>query len=91
MKLIKINGCDVFKVSDNKTSEEIKAIIEEKIKNNTYEESIKFIPQLEEIEYYTGFRIDVEKYSDGDNINIYGDNGLLVLDIVETNTITELI
>ena len=90
MKLIEYNSSILFKVSDNKTSEEIKDIIKNKIKNNTYEENIKFIPQLEDIEYFTGFSINVNKYSDGDTIEIYGDNGLLELDIIDVKTIKEL-
>jgi|TARA_R100000084_G_C4634487_1_gene140239 hypothetical protein len=90
MKLIEHNSRILFKVSDNKTSEEIKDIIKNKIENNTYEEDIKFIPQLEDIEYLTGFSINVSKYADGDTINIYGDNGLLELDIIDVKTIKEL-
>jgi hypothetical protein len=90
MKLIEHNSRILFKVSDNKTSEEIKNIIKNKIENNTYEENIKFIRQLEDIEYFSGFSIDVSKYSDGEVINIYGDNGLLMLDIIDVKTIKEL-
>lgn len=91
MKLIEYNGIILFKISGDKTSEKIKDIIENKINNNTYEENIQFLPQLDEIEYFTGLSIDICKYSDGDTIQIYGDNGLLELDIIDIKKIKELI
>ena len=90
MKLIECNGNTLFKVSGNKTSEKIKDIIEHKINNNTYVENIQFLPQLDEIEYFSGFSINVCRYSDEDTIQIFGDNGLLELNIIDIKTIKEL-
>ena len=90
MKLIEYNGNTLFKVSGNKTSEKIKDIIEHKLNNHTYVENIQFLPQLDEIAYFSGFSINVCKYSDEDTIQIFGDNGLLELDIIDIKTIKEL-
>ena len=82
----------LFKVSNqNITNELIKDIIKSKIENNNYKDNIKFIDGLDEIEYHTGFSIDLGGYDGNNNIiTISGDNGLIELNITDLNTIKEL-
>tara|TARA_R110000824_G_scaffold256095_1_gene445015 strand:+ start:49 stop:327 length:279 start_codon:yes stop_codon:yes gene_type:complete len=92
MKLIIDNDNNIVcKVSKNITNKEIKDIIKDKILNNSYKQAIKFINGLDEIEYHTGFSIDLGGY-DGENniITIHGDNGLIDLEIIDLKTIKEL-
>ena len=95
MKLIINDNNEIlFKVSRNITNEQIKREIQYTIENSSYKKAIKFINWLDEIEYHTGFSINLRKYNDdiydNDIIEIYGDNGLIELQIIELDTIKEL-
>ena len=92
MKLITDDNNNIlFKVSKNITNEQIKNIIKDKILNSSYKKAIKFINGLDDIEYHTGFSINLKKYGDdNDTIEIYGDNGLIELKIIELKNIKEL-
>ena len=95
MKLIINDNNEIlFKVSQNITNEQIKREIQYTIENNSYKENIEFINGLDEIEYHTGFSINLREYNDdiydNDIIEIYGDNGLIELQIIELDTIKEL-
>ena len=95
MKLIINDNNEIlFKVPRNITNEQIKREIQYTIENSSYKKAIKFINGLDEIEYHTGFSINLRKYNDdiydNDIIEIYGDNGLIELQIIELDTIKEL-
>ena len=92
MKIITDNKNNIlFKISKNINNNEIRHIIKNKIEDNTYIENIEFLPELDDIEYWS-CKFDVwSPYNDNDGtIYISGGNGLIELNIVEIENIKEL-
>ena len=93
--------CKVFK---NRTNEEIRREIKKSIWNmNIIKRSAKrpknwikndiFIKGIDEIDINNGFSVELwyDEQEGNNTIQIYGDNGLIELEIINLNTITELI
>ena len=93
--------CKVFK---NRTNEEIRREIKKSIWNmNIIKRSAKrpknwikndiFIKGIDEIDINNGFSVELwyDEQEGNNTIQIYGDNGLIELEIINLNTIKELI
>ena len=93
--------CKVFK---NRTNEQIRREIKKSVWNmNIIKRSAKrpknwikndiFIKGIDEIDINNGFSVELwyDEQEGNNTIQIYGDNGLIELEIINLNTITELI
>ena len=87
--------CKTSLINNEDIKEEIKKQIEKMIfldsiysDNNYVIKSLKH--ELRELDLYNKFDIELYKYGNQDMIYIYGDNGLLELEIVEIENIIEL-
>ena len=99
MKLIIDNKnniiCKTSLINNEDVKEEIKKQIEKMIfedsidSNNNY--GIKSLKdELRELDLYNKFDIELYKYDNQDMVYIYGDDGLLELEIVEIENIIDL-
>ena len=99
MKLIIDNKnniiCKTSLINNEDIKEEIKKQIEKMIfedsidSNNNY--GIKSLKdELRELDLYNKFDIELYKYDNQDMVYIYGDDGLLELEIVEIENIIDL-
>jgi len=91
MKLIiDHNNEIVFKTT--KSIEQIKTYIEE-LGNKDIMKLIDMFEGLSEIDPYNAFSVDIYKdagYNNRNEISIYGDNGIITLEILELNKINNI-
>ena len=95
MKLITDNKNNIlFKVTNNKGIKDncdIIDIIKNKIESNTYTDNTEFLPELDDIEYWScKFDVYFDNPVKQDTIYITGGNGLIELNIIEIENIKEL-
>ena len=77
----------VFKTTI-KENKDIKKLIEHTLMNRSFEECINFFEGFDEIEAFTGNGGSVDLREN--IISIFGDNGILELEIIDLNNIEEL-